>query len=84
MIAKVTAAPRTGCMSMTAGFVVQSLSSGICYVVAQCLGGILGAAGAFYSLPGQCCSSACSFQYALPWNTLQPVPCLLTAGLVIA
>ena len=35
--------------------VLQSLSSGVCYVVAQCLGGILGAAGAFYSLPGQCC-----------------------------
>ena len=33
--------------------VVQSLSSGICYVIAQCLGGIFGAAGAFYSLPGQ-------------------------------
>ena len=31
---------------------VQSVSSGLCYIVAQCLGGILGAAGAFYSLPG--------------------------------
>ncbi len=32
---------------------VQSVSSGVCYIVAQCLGGIFGAAGAFYSLPGQ-------------------------------
>ena len=31
---------------------MQSVSSGVCYIVAQCLGGILGAAGAFYSLPG--------------------------------
>lgn len=30
---------------------MQSVSSGVCYIVAQCLGGILGAAGAFYSLP---------------------------------
>ncbi|KAL3145082.1 hypothetical protein ABBQ38_001694 [Trebouxia sp. C0009 RCD-2024] len=30
---------------------MQSLSSGVCYIIAQCLGGILGAAGAFYSLP---------------------------------
>ncbi|KAA6417977.1 MAG: hypothetical protein FRX49_12059 [Trebouxia sp. A1-2] len=30
---------------------MQSVSSGVCYIVAQCLGGIFGAAGAFYSLP---------------------------------
>lgn len=34
------------------GCFAQSVSSGVCYIVAQCLGGILGAAGAFYSLPG--------------------------------
>lgn len=32
---------------------MQSVSSGVCYIIAQCLGGIFGAAGAFYSLPGQ-------------------------------
>ena len=35
------------------GQTMQSVSSGVCYIVAQCLGGIFGAAGAFYSLPGQ-------------------------------
>ncbi|DBA90629.1 TPA: hypothetical protein ACH3X1_003857 [Trebouxia sp. C0004] len=30
---------------------MQSVSSGVCYIIAQCLGGIFGAAGAFYSLP---------------------------------
>lgn len=34
-------------------FLLQSVSSGVCYIIAQCLGGILGAAGLFYSLPGQ-------------------------------
>lgn len=32
---------------------VQALSTGVAYIVAQTLGGVLGAAAAFTSLPGQ-------------------------------
>ena len=63
---------------------MQSLSSGICYVIAQCLGGILGAAGAFYSLPGQHPSSIvimppCMLIIlgALEWFSVNNAHCLL-------
>lgn len=61
------------------GLYVQKVKTGIQYIIAQCVGGVLGAYAAFNLLPGKLSAhlyDCCSHRLGLPLTVLGAVTCL--------